>query len=269
MKRKSTATNALDSQLGRAMRKVLEQMEKSEERKEKSEERGEKSEERESEDYRRGGKVRGPGTATSDSILARISNGEYILPKPAVDMVGANNLETIRRAALARTPGYALGGLAFGGSGLNSQTPGEATSTTFYPSTTVNPMTAGTAIGGGMRQPAAQPAGPSNQYGNDLSMTNRMNAGTDQLRAMRTGLSTTAPAPQQPDFMTGLKSLLNPQQQAQQQAQDAYKAARGRADSLDVASGRFDREYTPGFRYGGMVSQEQWDRLPRFVGGGL
>lgn len=57
----------------------------------------------------KGGKVRGPGTSTSDSILARISNGEYVLPKPAVDMVGLSNLDAIRRAALARNPDYAPG----------------------------------------------------------------------------------------------------------------------------------------------------------------
>lgn len=59
--------------------------------------------------YMKGGKVRGPGTSTSDSILARISNGEYVLPKPAVDMVGLSNLDAIRRAALARNPDYAPG----------------------------------------------------------------------------------------------------------------------------------------------------------------
>ena len=44
-------------------------------------------------DYLTGGPVRGPGTATSDSILARLSNGEYVLPKVAVDQVGVQNLD--------------------------------------------------------------------------------------------------------------------------------------------------------------------------------
>ena len=67
--------------------------------------------------YQDGGRVRGPGTATSDSILARVSNGEYILPKESVDMVGLGSLEALRQAGLrARQgvpppPGYASGGL--------------------------------------------------------------------------------------------------------------------------------------------------------------
>lgn len=62
-------------------------------------------------DFTVGGKVRGPGTATSDSILARLSNGEYVLPKKAVDMVGVPALEAIRRTALkVQPPRLALGG---------------------------------------------------------------------------------------------------------------------------------------------------------------
>lgn len=67
--------------------------------------------------YQTGGNVRGPGTGTSDSIIARISNGEYVLPKESVDMVGLSNLEALRQAGLqARQglpppPGYADGGM--------------------------------------------------------------------------------------------------------------------------------------------------------------
>jgi len=164
----------------------------------------------------RGGPVRGPGTATSDSILARVSNGEYVLPKAAVDLAGVQNLEALRRAALARPmPGYALGGEV-------------------------------------------------DQYGNDLSLTNRMNAGADLMASWRAPAAQAQPS-QQP---MGLSALFGPN--PQQQAQDAYKTARGNADPLDVASGRFDREYQPPrFAAGGPVglSSAQWERLPRFAQG--
>ncbi len=169
--------------------------------------------------YQRGGTVRGPGTATSDSILARVSNGEYILPKPAVDMVGANNLETIRQAALQLgAPGYALGGMV-------------------------------------------------DSFGNDLSLANRMNAGAESMRMMQGGPAT-QPTTQPASGLSGLSSLFGPS--PMQQQQQAYKAARGSADPLDVASGRFDREYRPGFAMGGQVKmdQGQWDQLPRFADGG-
>ena len=45
-----------------------------------------------------GGYITGPGTATSDSILARLSNGEFVQRTAAVDYYGVKN------ALLA--PGY-------------------------------------------------------------------------------------------------------------------------------------------------------------------
>jgi hypothetical protein len=49
----------------------------------------------------RGGLVRGPGTATSDSIPARLSKGEYVIPAEAVHMTGVLPLlERIRKIAL-------------------------------------------------------------------------------------------------------------------------------------------------------------------------
>ena len=67
--------------------------------------------------YQDGGRVRGPGTATSDSILARVANGEFILPSESVDIAGADKLEALRQAGLAKRrqdqgiKGYASGGL--------------------------------------------------------------------------------------------------------------------------------------------------------------
>lgn len=58
-----------------------------------------------------GGRVRGPGTGTSDSILARLSNGEFVM-KAAATRVFLPLLE-----AMNRFPGFARGGLvnAMGG----------------------------------------------------------------------------------------------------------------------------------------------------------
>ena len=46
--------------------------------------------------FGQGGKVKGPGTARSDSIPARLSKGEYVLPADTVKKVGVQNLEQLR-----------------------------------------------------------------------------------------------------------------------------------------------------------------------------
>ena len=48
------------------------------------------------ENYAKGGRVSGPGTARSDSIPARLSKGEYVLPADTVKKVGVQNLEQLR-----------------------------------------------------------------------------------------------------------------------------------------------------------------------------
>ncbi|MCY1439388.1 hypothetical protein D9M71_556220 [compost metagenome] len=55
-----------------------------------------------------GGIVRGPGSGTSDSIWARISNGEGILTAKAVQHYGAGLVHQINRLQL---PGFAGGGV--------------------------------------------------------------------------------------------------------------------------------------------------------------
>jgi hypothetical protein len=55
-----------------------------------------------------GGLVRGPGTGTSDSILAWLSAGEYVLPAATVRHYGMDRLELLRLRALPR---FAAGGL--------------------------------------------------------------------------------------------------------------------------------------------------------------
>lgn len=58
----------------------------------------------------RGGHVRGPGTSTSDSILARLSTGEFVHPVKAVQKYGRGFMESIR--TLRFDPeGFNMGGL--------------------------------------------------------------------------------------------------------------------------------------------------------------
>lgn len=61
--------------------------------------------------YYTGGLIRGPGTGTSDSILARLSNGEYVVKAAAVSHYGANLLNRINSMSL---PKFATGGLVGG-----------------------------------------------------------------------------------------------------------------------------------------------------------
>ena len=41
------------------------------------------------------GEVEGPGTGLSDSIPARLSDGEFVITKKATDQIGADNLQTM------------------------------------------------------------------------------------------------------------------------------------------------------------------------------
>ena len=45
--------------------------------------------------YANGGKVRGPGTGTSDSIPARLSAGEYVIPADVVRRIGTDTLDRL------------------------------------------------------------------------------------------------------------------------------------------------------------------------------
>lgn len=70
--------------------------------------------------YRTGGPVVGPGTGTSDSILARLSNGEYVVPEHGVTPESRPLLDALRagwvpsaelvRALVYGMPGYWAGG---------------------------------------------------------------------------------------------------------------------------------------------------------------
>lgn len=55
-----------------------------------------------------GGLLRGPGTGTSDSLLARVSNGEFVQRAAAVDYYGVAFMERLNRLQLPR---FAAGGI--------------------------------------------------------------------------------------------------------------------------------------------------------------
>ncbi|MCQ9423486.1 hypothetical protein NRB16_08120 [Pseudomonas sp. LJDD11] len=57
--------------------------------------------------YATGGLIAGPGTGTSDSILARLSNGEYVMSADAVRMFGTGLLDQMNAG---RLPGFSTGG---------------------------------------------------------------------------------------------------------------------------------------------------------------
>jgi hypothetical protein len=66
-----------------------------------------------------GGYIRGPGSGTSDSILARLSNGEFVLSAASVRRVGVgylNNLNGMASGGLVAR-GFAAGGLATASAG--------------------------------------------------------------------------------------------------------------------------------------------------------
>lgn len=68
--------------------------------------------------YATGGLISGPGSGTSDSIVARLSNGEYVLTADAVRTYGTDLLDQMNGRKL---PAFAGGGIA--GSGAKSATP--------------------------------------------------------------------------------------------------------------------------------------------------
>ncbi len=61
-----------------------------------------------------GGMVRGPGTGTSDSIPAQLSNGEFVMRADAVRKLGVGNLQRMNQGGL---PSFSQGGLVGSSSG--------------------------------------------------------------------------------------------------------------------------------------------------------
>lgn len=61
-----------------------------------------------------GGYVKGPGTGTSDSVPAMLSNGEYVLNSAAVDRIGVGALNALNSGAV---PSFDEGAAAAAGGG--------------------------------------------------------------------------------------------------------------------------------------------------------
>lgn len=66
--------------------------------------------------YAEGGRVSGPGSGSSDSILARLSNGEWVMKAAAVQHYGPRLMDALNRMLIPRmaVPGFASGGLVGG-----------------------------------------------------------------------------------------------------------------------------------------------------------
>ena len=61
------------------------------------------------------GEVKGPGTGTSDSIPARLSDGEFVFTRKATDQIGVNKLQAMIDDAERETDGNKKIKKAFGG----------------------------------------------------------------------------------------------------------------------------------------------------------
>lgn len=82
-----------------------------------------------------GGAVDGPGTGTSDSIPAMLSNGEYVLNAQAVDRLGVPFLNGLNTG---RFKGFASGGLVGSGGAYNRSASGASSSSSTSNSITLN-----------------------------------------------------------------------------------------------------------------------------------
>jgi hypothetical protein len=80
-----------------------------------------------------GGPVRGPGTGTSDSILARLSAGEFVMRADAVRRLGISFLSalntggrmpTLKRPVIGGLPAFATGGLVTSGDSVSASVSG-------------------------------------------------------------------------------------------------------------------------------------------------
>lgn len=82
-----------------------------------------------------GGSVAGPGTGTSDSVPAMLSNGEYVLNAQAVDRLGVPFLNGLNTGRLR---GFASGGLAGSGGAYNRPANAASSSSSRSNSITLN-----------------------------------------------------------------------------------------------------------------------------------
>ena len=69
-----------------------------------------------------GGYITGPGTGTSDSIPARLSNGEYVIRANAVKKIGVDALDKLNYADRFANGGYVMPKFAMGGYAMGTDT---------------------------------------------------------------------------------------------------------------------------------------------------
>jgi hypothetical protein len=90
--------------------------------------------------FAEGGAVSGPGTGTSDSIIARLSNGKFVVRAKAVAKYGVGLLNGLNSMSFpsSRLPAFADGGLVgatAGGAGMSLVIGGKAFETSASKST--------------------------------------------------------------------------------------------------------------------------------------
>jgi len=76
-----------------------------------------------------GGLIRGPGSGTSDSIMARLSNGEYVMTAATVEKYGVGFMKALNNGTL-KLPKFAAGGPVTGGGGTSGASGVKAGETT-------------------------------------------------------------------------------------------------------------------------------------------
>lgn len=175
------------------------------------------------------GLVRGPGTGTSDSIVARVSNGEYILPKAAVDMIGKQKLNKLKNAAnaLHPLPRFAMGGL--------------------------------------LDEPNRQISVNSGMAGqeNDMSTANSMNRAADIMKSMRTPDPVQQPTQDQKmqDAFKTFSSMFSGG--GDETATPSTSSVAQKPDFMGISQ----KEKLPKFEDGGLVGEEKpgvWQRFLNF-----
>lgn len=125
------------------------------------------------------GVVRGPGTGTSDSIDAKISNGEAVLPEKTVEAVGANNIARLIEETNGQPPQRGLRKGKFADGYVVRQFPNMKTAigTEAYENTLAR------ANGGAGPSYSTPPAGEPPINGQ--AALDRINASGDTMRAQR------------------------------------------------------------------------------------
>lgn len=83
-----------------------------------------------------GGHIQGPGSKTSDSILARLSHGEFVMRAAAVDKYGPQFMQAINEG---RMPGFASGGMVPSAQ-INVRVPGFASGGSVPSASSLNKM---------------------------------------------------------------------------------------------------------------------------------